>query len=48
MCKETYSDLSELDMGSLEPTTLTIVAKNLQIDHSEFTWDYQNRPYLLI
>ena len=39
--QETYSDLYELDMGSLEPTSLAIIAKYPQIDHSELIWDNQ-------
>ena len=38
MCSKTYSDLYELDMGSLEPASLAMIAKYPQIDHSELTW----------
>ena len=48
MCRETYSDLYELDMGSLEPSSLAIIVKYPQIDHFELTWDYQKWPNSLI
>ena len=39
--QEAYSDFYLLELGSLEPTSLAIIAKYLQIDQSELTWDYQ-------